>query len=111
MKFLVTQTVKFSKIIDADSKQDAIDNFYMLDAETEQVKITAKLAKQFDECWVLRGVQKRKNIFVCVAGMSGIHVLPTHQSGVPNATHPIGISHGNTYWSIWGMNHRTVFLN
>jgi len=46
MKFLVTQTVKFSKIIEADNKQEAIDNFYMLDAETEQVKITAKKVKE-----------------------------------------------------------------
>ena len=42
MKYLVTQTVKFSKVIEADSKQEAIDNFFMLDADTEQVKIIAK---------------------------------------------------------------------
>lgn len=48
-KYLVERVVKFSRVIEARSKEEAIEWMYDHDAKTELIRETAKLVKEQSE--------------------------------------------------------------
>jgi hypothetical protein len=49
-KWIVKEVVEFSKVIEADTKEEALAEFGNLNADTRQIKITAKkLAQEVDD--------------------------------------------------------------